>query len=48
MYTRAAFTMPKCTRGLSKDNPRVPRADLFKVDTHPKNELNDKIEELNR
>jgi hypothetical protein len=40
VYTRACFTLHACTRGLSLDNLRVPRADLFKVDAHPKNNLN--------
>jgi hypothetical protein len=47
VYTRADFTLPECTHGPSRDSPHVPRADFFKVDTHPKNELKDKIEELN-
>jgi hypothetical protein len=47
MYMWADFTLPECTRGLSRDNPRVPRADLFRVDAHPKNKLKTKIEVLN-
>jgi hypothetical protein len=47
VYTRAGFTLHACTRGLSLDNPRVPRADLFEVDAHPKNKLNAKMEVLN-
>jgi hypothetical protein len=47
MYTRADFTLPECTHGLSRDNPCVPMADLLKVDAHPKNERKFKIEELN-
>jgi hypothetical protein len=47
VYTRAGFSLHACTCGLSMDNPRVPRDDLFEVDAHPKNQLNDKREVLN-
>jgi hypothetical protein len=47
VYTRENFTLPECTSDLSRDSPCVPRADLFKVDAHPKNKLNNKIEVLN-
>jgi hypothetical protein len=47
VYTQAGFTLPECTRGLSRDSPCGPRADLLKVDSHPKNKLKRKIEELN-
>jgi hypothetical protein len=47
VYTRAGFTLPECTCGLSKDSPRGPRADLLKVNTHPKNEMQRKNKELN-
>jgi hypothetical protein len=47
MYTWAEFTLPEFTHGLSKDSSRGPRANLLKVDTHPKNKLKRKIEELN-
>jgi hypothetical protein len=40
MYTCAGFSLHACTHRLSLDNPRVPRADLFEVDAHPKNNLN--------
>jgi hypothetical protein len=47
MYMRATFTLPKCTRGLFRDRPGVPRDDLLEVDAHLKNESQCKIEELN-
>jgi hypothetical protein len=47
VYTHAGFALHACTRGLSLDSPRVPRADLFEVDAHPKNKLNAKMEVLN-
>jgi hypothetical protein len=46
VYTWEDFTLPKCTHGLSRDNPCVPRADLFKIDAHTKNKLNNEIEVL--
>jgi hypothetical protein len=48
VYTQAGFALPECTRGLSRDSPRGPRADLFKVDAHAKKEMQSKIKELNR
>jgi hypothetical protein len=47
VYTRAGFALHACTHGLSLDTQRVPRADLFEVDAHPKNKLNAKMEVLN-
>jgi hypothetical protein len=47
VYTRADFTLPKCTRSLSRDSPGVPRANLFKINAHPKDKLNNEIEVLN-
>jgi hypothetical protein len=47
VYTWADFTLPECTCGISRDNPRVPRADHFKVDADPKNKLKNEIEVLN-
>jgi hypothetical protein len=47
VYTRAGFSLHACTCRLSLDNSRVPRADLFEVDAHPKNQLNAKREVLN-
>jgi hypothetical protein len=38
VYTHAEFTLPKCTRGLSRDSPHGPRADLLKVEAPLKNE----------
>jgi hypothetical protein len=46
VYTGACFTLHACTRGLSLDSPRVPRADLFEVNAHPKNNLNNEKEVL--
>jgi hypothetical protein len=46
MYMQAGFTLPECTRILSRDNPHGPRADLLKVNAHPKNEIKCKIKEL--
>jgi hypothetical protein len=46
-YPRAGFALHVGTRGLSLDNPRLPRADLFEADAHPKNQLNAKKEVLN-
>jgi hypothetical protein len=38
VYTCEEFTLPECTCGLSRDNPRGPRDDFLKVDTPLKNE----------
>jgi hypothetical protein len=47
VYMRAGFTLTECTCDLSKDSLRGPRADLLKVNAHPKNEIKRKIKELN-
>jgi hypothetical protein len=47
VYTRESFTLPECTRGLSRDSLHGPRANLLKVDAHPKNEIKSKKKELN-
>jgi hypothetical protein len=47
VYMRAGFALPECTRGLSKDSPHGPRADLLKVDAHPKHEIKNQNKELN-
>jgi hypothetical protein len=47
VYMQEVFTLPECTSGMSRDNPRGPRADLLKVDAHPKNEMKRKNKELN-
>ena len=39
-YPRVGFALHAGTHGLSLDNPRLPRSDLFEVDAHPKNQLN--------
>jgi hypothetical protein len=44
---RAGFTLPECTHGLSKDSLHGPRADLLKVDAHPKHEIKNQNKELN-
>jgi hypothetical protein len=38
-YPRVALALHAGTRGLSLDNPRLPRADLFEVDAHPQNQI---------
>jgi hypothetical protein len=43
----AVFTLPECTCGLSRDNPRGPRADLFKFDAPPKLETQSINKDLN-
>jgi hypothetical protein len=47
VYTWAVFTLPECTRGLSRDSPHGPRTNLLKIDAHPKNEMKRKNKELN-
>jgi hypothetical protein len=46
MYMWAEFTLPECTRGLSRDSPHGPGADLLKVDAPLKNETQCKNKDM--
>jgi predicted metal-dependent phosphoesterase TrpH len=46
-YPHAALALRTGTRGLSLGSPRFPRADLFEVDAHPKNQIKERNEVWN-